>query len=95
MFNNSPRGLTMSQTILRLPDVIKELRLSRSCVYRHVSEGLLPKPIRLGHRAVGWLLAEVTAVLDARIAGQDDKQIKALVRRLTEQRQNNVEACHD
>lgn len=85
----------MSQTILRLPDVIKELRLSRSCVYRHVSEGLLPKPIRLGQRAVGWLITEIAAVLDARIAGQDDKQIKALVLKLTKQRQNSAEANHE
>ncbi len=46
----------MGQTILRLPDVIKRVGLSRSSIYARINrEGdSFPKPIKLGERAIGW-----------------------------------------
>ena len=49
----------MVNTILRLPAVKIRTGLSRSTIYLRISDGLFPKPISLGGRAVGWLEAEI------------------------------------
>ena len=46
-------------TILRLPDVLARVALSRSTIYQRVSDGRFPRPVSLGGRAVGWIEAEV------------------------------------
>jgi prophage regulatory protein len=42
--------------------------LSRSSIYKGISEGTFPAPIKLGARAVGWLDHEITAFIEARVA---------------------------
>lgn len=76
----------MSQNILRLPAVKAAIGLSRSTIYLHISQGLLPKPICLGVRAVGWPFSEVTAIIDARISGKTDEEIRTLVVKLESSR---------
>ena len=72
----------MSETILRLPAVQARLGLGRSTIYAHIDDGLCPKPVKLGARAVGWPSSEISAMTAARIAGQSDDQIRALVVKL-------------
>lgn len=69
----------MSIKILRLPAVQSECGLSRSSVYLRIAQGLWPKPISLGGRAVGWPDSEVVAINHARIAGKSDEEIRELV----------------
>jgi len=69
-------------TILRRKQVQAECGCSRSTIYQRISQGLWPKPVSLGPRAVGWPAREVAAVNEARIAGADDSRIRALVQRL-------------
>jgi prophage regulatory protein len=45
--------------LLRVDDVADRLGLSRSQIWRMVSEGRFPKPRRLSVRAVAWLEPEV------------------------------------
>jgi prophage regulatory protein len=40
--------------ILRRPEVQRRTGLSRSTIYGLMAEGLFPRPVRLGKRAVGW-----------------------------------------
>lgn len=54
-------------TILRLPEVKKSTGLSRSTIYLRITQGIFPKPVDLGGRAVGWLEAEVQDWLQRRI----------------------------
>lgn len=72
----------MTHTILRLPDVKSECGLSRSTIYLRIAQGLWPKPVSLGGRAVGWPASEIVAVNAARIAGKMDDEIRALVVKL-------------
>lgn len=72
----------MIKTILRLPTVKAETGISRSTLYLRVSQGLWPKPVRLGLRAVGWPSDEVAAMNAARIAGKTDEEIRELVLKL-------------
>ena len=43
----------MTHTILRLPAVKAGSGLSRSTVYLYIKQGLWPRPVSLGARAVG------------------------------------------
>ena len=76
----------MVTTIQRVPAVKTATGLSRSSVYGHISQGLFPKPIQIGSRAVGWLSHETDAILSARIAGKSDDDIRELVIELMNQR---------
>lgn len=49
----------MSDCFLRLPTVKARTGLSRSTLYRRVSEGLFPAPVSLGGRSVGWLGSDI------------------------------------
>lgn len=72
----------MLQSILRLPAVKSESGYSRSTVYLRIAQGLWPKPVSLGARAVGWPASEIAAINAARIAGKSDDEIRALVTKL-------------
>lgn len=69
-------------TILRRKQVEAESGYSRSTIYLRISQGLWPRPISLGARAVGWPAGEVDALNAARIASKSDVDIRALVAKL-------------
>lgn len=69
-------------TILRRRQVQAECGYSRSTIYLRITQGLWPKPVSLGARAVGWPAGEVAAMNAARIAGKSDDEIRALVAKL-------------
>ena len=60
----------------------------RSTLYLRISQGLWTHPVKIGPRAVGWPDHEVTALNSARIAGQSEEEIRALVKRLEAARKN-------
>lgn len=72
----------MVTAILRLPAIQLETGYSRSTIYLRISQGLWPRPVHLGARAVGWPASEIEALNTARIAGRSDEEIRALVARL-------------
>lgn len=72
-------GQGLISTILRLPAVKAETGYSRSTIYLRVSQRLLPRPVRLGLRSVGWPYQEIAAINSARIAGKTDDEIRDLV----------------
>ena len=57
----------MTNTILRLPQVINQSGLARSTIYLRMSEGTFPNPMYLGVRAVGWIEADITDWIQSRI----------------------------
>ena len=76
--------------ILRRKQVEAASGASRSTIYLKISQGLWPKQVKLGDRAVGWPAHEVAAINRARIAGKSNVEIRALVARLERDRS---EAC--
>ena len=72
----------MTITILRLPEVLRRRGRSRSAHYLDIQQGLFTQPVAIGARAVGWPDHEVDALNAARLAGQGDNEIRALVVRL-------------
>ena len=82
------------ERILRLPEVISVSGLSRSTLYAQIQQGLWPKPIRLGSRAVGWVASEAQALISARIAGKDSDKIRQLVLQLETSRNQQIGRAH-
>jgi prophage regulatory protein len=72
----------MSYKILRLPAVQDKSGLGRSTLYARQQQGLWPRFVPLGARAVGQPEREVDALNAARIAGKSDEEIRALVKKL-------------
>lgn len=72
--------------IQRLPVVQSTMGLSRSSIYGHIAQGLFPKPIHIGSRAVGWPSHEVQMLINARISGSTEEAIRQLVIDLTAKR---------
>jgi len=82
MFTTAHCASDMATAILRLPTVKAETGLARSTLYARIADGLWPKPVSLGPRAVGWPSSEVAAINAARIAGKPDSEIRSLVSKL-------------
>lgn len=53
--------------VIRLKEVVQLTTLSRSSIYRLMSENNFPNSIKLGDRAVAWLQVEVEQWLEQRI----------------------------
>lgn len=62
----------MATAFLRLPDVIKATGVPRSTLYRLISNGDFPQPIKLGERSVAWSSAEIEAWMARRIAARPE-----------------------
>ncbi|MBJ2128047.1 AlpA family phage regulatory protein [Alteromonas sp. IB21] len=75
-----------STTVLRRKEVRDKTGLSNTSLHERIHDKTMPPPFSLGGRSVGFFEHEVSAVLMARAAGQDDTQIKALVSLLVDKR---------
>jgi prophage regulatory protein len=76
----------MLLTLERLPAVLKRYPRSRSAFYEDQKRGLMPPPVSLGVRCSAYPTTEIDKVLEARVAGKSDDEIRELVARLVAQR---------
>ena len=53
--------------LISLNDAASLTTLSRAAINRHRASGNFPIPVQLGERRIGFVRAEVTAWIDARI----------------------------
>lgn len=72
----------MPNTLLRFTTVKAKTGYPRSTLYYQIAKGTFPTPVKLGERAVGWLAAEVDAVIQARVSGKPDDEIRSLISQL-------------
>ena len=72
----------MSCQLLRRPAVESLTGYRRSAIYQRVADGLLPRPVSLGRRAVAWPANEIESINLARVSGADEGAIRALVAKL-------------
>lgn len=56
----------MPETLYRREAVEKMVGLSTTSLYRLMDEGLFPRPIRVGKRAVRWPESTITKWLESR-----------------------------
>ena len=58
--------------ILRVPDVLARIGMSRSTLYEWMRTGNFPPSVKLGERAVGWRESDVTAWIESRVPQSDE-----------------------
>lgn len=58
--------------LIKLKDVMSNTGLARSTIYKYISEGLFPKPVCLGERAVAWVESEIQEWIVDKIEQRDN-----------------------
>ena len=61
--------------VLKAKQVAEEINVSVPQVYKLVSLGRFPKPIKLGERGSGWLTSEIDAWLQSIVDARDEEAI--------------------
>ena len=61
--------------ILKAKQVAEEINVSVPQIYKLVSLGRFPKPIKLGERGSGWLTSEIDAWLQSRVDARDEEAV--------------------
>jgi prophage regulatory protein len=56
-----------NECILRMPKVEQRTGIGKSNIYKLISEGKFPAPIKLGPRASGWIESEISKWIDDKI----------------------------
>lgn len=54
--------------LIKLKDVIAMTSLSKASIYRQIKAGIFPRPIKVGQRAVAWVLDEIDSWLESKKA---------------------------
>jgi len=58
----------MNTNVLRIPDMSKKFGVAPNTIRNWVKAGILPPPISLGSRFVGWLSSDIDKLLADRAA---------------------------
>ena len=70
----------------RIPVLLERTGMGETSFRTAIADGLLPKLIKLGPRAVGIPEHEIDQIIRARIAGLPDAEIRKLVERIHAER---------
>ena len=54
----------MNDSMLRAPEVMERVGLSRTTLWRRVRAGTFPAPIELGPNAIGWPASAITSWIE-------------------------------
>jgi prophage regulatory protein len=60
---STPKSLP---SVIKLPAVVDHTSLSRTTIYRLISQGSFPAPIKLGPNSSGWLVSDINDWIMAR-----------------------------
>lgn len=74
--------------VVRRQGVQGQFGIGNTCMHDRIKDGLLPPPIHILGRSVGWLQHEIDQVMAFMVAGKSKDDIRALVRHLVEQRKH-------
>lgn len=89
--HNPPLNVqTPDLQIIRKPQALNMLGISKSNFHNKINAGLLPPAITLGQNSVGYFKHELTAVVVAMATDKDRDEITSLVKSLVKQRQELV-----
>jgi len=59
--------MTIEQQFIRLNKVKEITSLSKSSIYRLISEGDFPKQVQIGKRAVVWVRSDINAWINQKL----------------------------
>ena len=72
--------------LLRMPQLVELLGICRSSIYTQIEQGLLTKQISVGARAIALPRFEVLKIIEARMRGDSEAEIRELVNQLHKNR---------
>jgi prophage regulatory protein len=58
----------MPKTLIRLPETSRRTGYGKSWIYKLVSRGCFPQPVKIGPRAIAFVESEVDEWINQRIA---------------------------
>jgi prophage regulatory protein len=80
-------------SLLRVPTVMARTGLCRASLYKRISAGLFPRPVKaFGRQRAGWPSDEVEMLIRAHVAGASESRIADLVAEFHARRSGNREA---
>ncbi|WP_279060166.1 helix-turn-helix transcriptional regulator [Bilophila wadsworthia] len=62
-----------SNALLRLPQVLALIPVSRSAWWAGCKSGRYPKPVKLGPRTTAWRASDIAALLEKLTSGMEEK----------------------
>lgn len=84
--HNPPSVNRVFRSLSRKKKVLERTGHGKTTLYELIKQGLFVPPVNIGGRSVAWPDDEVDAIIDARIAGKSDAEIKVLVSELLDRR---------
>jgi prophage regulatory protein len=63
-----------STRLIRLEEVKRRTGFQKSSIYNRITEGIFPRPVPLGARAVAWVEDEIQEWIDSRISERDNRR---------------------
>jgi len=63
MANLQKENVPTADRLLRLPEVLKKIPVSKSSWYAGIKDGRYPRPIELGPRTRAWRESEINALI--------------------------------
>lgn len=70
--------MTTNNVMLPLPDVSARVGLSRPSIYRLMSQGHFPRPLKVGVRGVRWRSTDIDKWLNSRELGGTEPRATAV-----------------
>jgi prophage regulatory protein len=64
---------TMSTRLIRLPELLQRVPLSRSTIYLMAAKGEFPAPVKIGPRAVAWPESLIDKWTEAKIGAPEER----------------------
>ncbi|WP_338491445.1 AlpA family transcriptional regulator [Erwinia aphidicola] len=58
----------MSQNLIRMSEVLRRIGLGKAWVYKLISQGVFPKPVKIGSRSIAFVESEIDEWINQRIA---------------------------
>ena len=78
-------------SLLRVPVVMARTGLCRASLYKRISAGLFPRPVKaFGRQRAGWPSDEVETLIRAHVAGASESRIAELVAEFHTRRSQNT-----
>ena len=74
-------------------EVLRRKAIGRSTLYAEIQRGVVPKPVKLGARKVGWPLHEVDQMMVFYLRSPTERECRQFVLELHNERMN-TEVCY-
>lgn len=79
--------------LIKTADLAKRLHKTVGGIYLNVRRGVLPPMIKTGERSSAFIVAEIDRVIQARIKGVDNDEIRELVKQIVAERNQPQEVA--